>query len=777
MTISDGNNNIEQNEDVFVFPTSYGQKRMWFMDQFEPGSPYYNIPVAFKIKGRFEQELFIKTINKIVDRHESIRTTFIDKKGEPLQVISPELKIDIPIIDLSENGNSSNEMVVKEIATKEARAPFNISTGPLFRVKIVKLYENENVVLITMHHIISDGWSMGVLVGEITAIYSSLLSGKEIELPELEIQYADFSEWQNEYLSGEVLDNQLNYWKNKLGNSNSLLELPTDRSRQAVWTNNGSSVEGFISTEIVEGLQKLSNSENSTLFMTLVASFNLLLHKYSGQDDINIGTPIANRTDQGIEKIIGLFLNTLVLRTDLSGDPTFSELLRQVRKTNLEAFEHQDLPFEMLVDEIQPDRNMSYAPLFQVMLILQNNPVSTTKLSEIELSMLDVDMGTATSDITYSISTGKNGASCSIEYNTDLFDKDTILRMFEDYNTLLKQIVHNPGMKISSYETIDQSKKNKILYDWNSRSIEVPKLNGIHSLVERWAEETPESVAVVDQNESISYIKLNEKSNQLAHYLIENNKDRNLPIGISLDKSVNLLITVLGVLKSGFAYLPLDPTYPEERLNYMIEDSGIELLISDINNIQTFSSFRKNKIVIEELVELKELSKQNPNVEIHDNDLAYIIYTSGSTGKAKGTMVQHNSLINIYLGWEQDYELLSVCRNHLQMASFSFDVFGGDWTRALCSGGKLVLVEREQLLEAEQLYEIIISENIDIAEFVPAVLRNLIEYIDKKTLKLDTFKVLIAGSDIWYVKEYNEFKKYCSKDVRLINSFGLTEAA
>jgi len=780
MTVSEGNNNnnsIDTNEEVFIFPASYGQKRMWFLDQFEPGSPYYNIPVAFKIKGRFEEDLFIKTINKIVDRHESIRTVFKNIKGEPQQVIYPELNINIPVIDLSANDEKSIDNEVTKLATNEARAPFNLATGPLFRVKILTISNVEHIVLITMHHIISDGWSMGILVGEITSIYSSFLSNKPDELSELEIQYADYSEWQNEYLKGEVLNEQLDYWKKKLGNSNSLLELPTDRSRQAIYTNNGSSYHGTISGVVINGLRKLCNNENSTLFMSLVAAFNVLLYRYSGQKDINIGTPIANRTNKDIEKIIGLFINTLVLRTDLSANPTFRDLLKQVRTNNLEAFEHQDLPFEMLVDAIQPERNMSYAPLFQVMIILQNNPIQATQLSELEISMVPVDMGTSTSDITFSLSTGPDGANCSIEYNTDLFDESTISRMFNDFSNLIANIIKEPDKRISEYDILDKITKSRLLSELGERIVKFPEIRSIHSLVERWADKTPNEIAVVDSTTQISYKELNNRANQLAHYLREQNIGQSLPIGISQDKSVNLLISVLAVLKSGHLYLPLDPGYPIDRLEYMIDDSEINLLITDKKNFELFTLFQGSKIVVDDCDDLDLKSKENPNIDISPSDLAYIIYTSGSTGKAKGTMVQHDSLINIYLGWEQDYELLECARNHLQMASFSFDVFGGDWTRALCSGGKLVLVSREQLLDAEELYNIIIKENIEIAEFVPAVLRNLIDFLDKESLILESFKILIAGSDIWYVKEYNEFKKFCLPETRLVNSFGLTETA
>jgi len=761
-------------EEAVVFPTSYAQRRMWFMDQFEPGSPYYNIPMAMRLKGKFDYEIFERTINEIIRRHESLRTTFASIDGNPVQVITEAFTLDMPIIDLS-GIQADIKIRIKDLVREEARKPFDISKLPLLRVSILRINEEDNVVLLTMHHIVSDGWSMGILANEITTLYRAFYLKQPSPLPELEIQYADFSFWQQEYLQGDVLKEQLDYWKKQLNNP-PILELQTDKLRPKIWTNEGASFTVIIPGELLNGIKQIGYREGATLFMTLMAAFKILLARYSGQDDITVGTPIANRTLKETEPLIGIFINTLVLRTTIKNNPTFLEFLREEKKVILDAYENQDIPFEMIVDEIQTDRELSYSPLFQVMFILQNAPVKTSIVSDLDLEPINVDMGTATSDITFSISENRSGLSLSVEYNTDLFQEPTIRRLTSHYQNILQEVVNNPEVNIKTLPVMDKAEVNEVLYKWNNKKLELTPNVCIHHLVERWAETTPDSIAVVFDDNSYSYSKLNEKANQIANYLIQNGVKPDTLIAVCMDKSIDLMAAVLAVLKAGGAYLPVDPSYPQERIDYMLADSNVNFIISETVNKDILNNKDINILYLNADETLKDYSAANPNVKIDKINLAYMIYTSGTTGKAKGTMIQHASLVNAYLAWEMDYNLLSEARNHLQMASFSFDVFSGDWTRALCSGGKLVLVKRETLLDAEALYYTMKKEEINIAEFVPAVLRNLISYLIDKDLNLKFFNALIAGSDIWYVKEYKEIKKLCGDKTRLINSFGLTEA-
>ncbi len=767
-----------EEEEVYLFKTSFGQRRFWFLDQFEPGSPYYNIPTALRIKGDFNVDVFRRVIDTIVERHEVLRTTFEAEDGEPLQVVSPTMKIEIPVIDLSGEETQKREDEIMRLATQEARKPFDLSRGPLMRVQVLKASDKEHVLLLTMHHIISDGWSMGVLVREISTLYAHFINDRENPLPELPIQYGDYAEWQNEYLHGDMLNDQLEWWKQQLGPNPPVLELPTDRPRPMVQTNVGSSIAINLPGNLIRKLKELGQQEQATLFMTMLSAFKVLLFRYAHQTDISIGTPIANRKQGETEALIGLFINTLVIRSRFDSYESFRQVLQRVRKFTLDAYEHQDLPFEYLVDALQPDRDMSYSPLFQVMFIMQNAPMQVERSeSDIRIEMLDVDMGTSTFDLTLSLSENNEGMNAALEYNTDLFDRATVERLLNHYHNLLQAIVRAPETPVIYLPFLSQAEERRILIEWNDTLTKRAPNRCIHELVEARVSETPDAEAVVTRNDRITYELLNAEANQLAHYLREQGVGPDTVVGILHEKHIRLLVAVLGVLKAGAAYLPVDPDYPEERIRYMLEDAAAPVLVTQQNLKELVQDYRGKVIVLDrDRHHIDTKAKDNPNYPVDAENLAYLIYTSGSTGKSKGTMVRHDALVNAYLAWEDAYELRSRARNHLQMASFSFDVFSGDWTRALCSGGKLVLVEREMLLQAEQLYEYMRREDVNIAEFVPAVLRNLIQYLNETGQKLDFFRNLIAGSDIWYVNEYRNFLNYTGDNTRLINSFGLTEA-
>ncbi len=765
-------------EEVYVFPTSFGQRRFWFLDQFEPGSPYYNIPMAIRVRGRFDVDIFKRVIDEIVDRHEILRTTFWPEKGEPLQIIAPELHLEIPVVDLTHLHGEKLDEEIKRLATVEARTPFDLAKGPLFRVTILKASDTDHVLLVTMHHIISDGWSIGVLVREITALYAAFSQGKPSPLPELPIQYADFAEWQREYLQGEVLEEQLNFWKEQLGDNPPVLELPTDRPRPQIQTNVGSSERLVLPKELTDKLYGLARQEGATLFMVLLAGLRVLLGRYAGQSDLTIGTPIANRNRAEIEPLIGLFINTLVLRNRFDDNPTFREMIRRERQVTLAAYDHQDLPFEYLVDALQPSRDMSYPPLFQVMLILQNAPMKGTQVGDLSFEQIDVDMGTSTHDLTFSITENPNGLVIDVEYNTDLFERATIQRLLRHFKQLLQAVTERPEQPVLTVNFLAEDEIKQIIEDWNATEAPREPDVCIHHLFERRVAENPQAIAVVAPGEAVTYEALNRRANQLARYLHEQGVGPETVVGIMLNRQAHLLQAVLGVLKAGGAYLPLDPSYPQERLNYMLQDARVPVLIcqKELQDLIPAEYHGRVLLLDEEQAHTEHFADDNPAFPVHPDNLVYMIYTSGSTGKAKGTMIQHRSLVNAYLAWEEAYELRSRARSHLNMASFSFDVFSGDWTRALCSGGKLVLAPREILLEASELYALMRKEEITIAEFVPAVLRNLIAHLEETGEKLDFFRDLIAGSDIWYVSEYKKFLAFTGPETRLINSFGLTEA-
>ncbi len=788
-------------EDVFVFPASYAQQRLWFLDQFEPNSPYYNIPTAVRLRGRLDTAALGGSVNEIIRRHEALRTTFAAPSGTPLQVIAPGLTIPVPVVDLTGLSGAEREAEAQRRAVAEARRPFDLARGPLLRVTLLKLGPEEHIALVTMHHIVSDGWSIGVFVAELAALYNAFSQDQghavlaPSPLPDLPIQYADYAAWQQDWLQGEVLDQHLAYWRAQLASADGssrgspVLELPTDRPRPAIITNRGASLSIKIPKWLTDGVKKLSRQEGCTPFMTLLAAFQMLLGRYSGQTDISVGSPIANRNRAEIEGLIGVFINTLVFRTDLAGEPTFRELLHRVRETALGAYAHQDLPFEMLVEKLQPERDMSHAPFFQVMFILQNAPNRAEELPGLSLEQLDVDMGTATFDLTLSMAEELDGFDASVEYNIDLFDATTMARLLGHFRNLLEGAVATPDQRISLLPLLGPAERRQMLFEWNDT--ERDYLGGrpafLHALFEEQAARTPDAPAVVAGSASLTYAELNARANQLAHHLQELGVGTETVVGIAAEKSPEMIVAVLGVLKAGGAYLPIDPTYPADRIAFMLADSGAQIVLTqarvlEAGNWKLEADGKGPQGMLVRLdADWPEIARQPISNNLASSfqlpdALAYVIYTSGSTGQAKGVMVSHRSIVNAYLAWEDDYRLRTDAAVHLQMASFSFDVFTGDLVRALCSGGKLVLAPRELLLAPERLYALMRHERVDCAEFVPAVLRHLVQYLEDTRQTLDFMRLLLCGSDSWYVGEYQRFQRLCGPQTRLINSFGLTEA-
>ncbi|HED09976.1 MAG TPA: non-ribosomal peptide synthetase, partial [Caldithrix abyssi] len=694
--MTDKNQNEMAEQELYIFPTSFAQQRLWFLDQFEPGSPFYNIPTAVRIKGTLDIAALQDTIDEIVYRHESLRTTFDKENNEPVQVIHPDMECPLEIIDLRSLEKEEREAEGQRLALNEARTPFDLQKGPLFRSRLIRLQDDEAIMLVTMHHIISDGWSIGVFMREVALIYDAFTRDQDVPLPELPIQYADFSKWQRDWLQGEVLEKQLNYWKETLGPVTPVLELPTDKPRPAIQSSRGANFHHRIPRELYEQIIALSRREGVTPFMSLLAVFNILLYRYSGQEDICVGTPIANRTQSETEGLIGFFVNTLVLRTDLSGNPTFSELLQRTRKRTLESYAHQDVPFEMLVEVLQPERSMSHSPLFQVMFILQNatggamGADNTAAVSSIQMEQIEVDAGTATFDITVSLADQTRGLLASVEYCTDLFEQETIERFIRQYENLLAAVAAHPQSRISDLSVLSEQERHLILKEWNRSAVHYNWQRCMHHLVEEQVRRQPAAVAVAIDGAHITYEQLNRRANQLARHLRSLGVGAEVPVGISLEKSPDLMVAVLAVLKAGGGYVPMDPDYPPERLAYMIEDSATPVLITHGSLVERLPQSAAKFICLDREQEtLEQYEADNPDVPLNPQNMAYMIYTSGTTGQAKGTVISHQSWVNSYYAWEEAYELKTRCRSHLQMANFSFDVFAGDTIRALCSGGKL----------------------------------------------------------------------------------------
>ncbi|MFB2968337.1 amino acid adenylation domain-containing protein [Aerosakkonema sp. BLCC-F183] len=718
---------IFEEAEVFVLTASFAQQRLWFFARLAPENPFYNVSTAVRLTGALNLTALEQTFNEIVRRHETLRTTFVMVEGQLMQAIAPSLSIPLPAIDLRNLSETERETEAQHLATLEAQRPFNLTAGPLLRVTLLQLTETENILLLNLHHIVADGWSIGVLIRELGIIYTAFVEKRPFSLPELPLQYADFAEWQHQWLQSEVLETQLAYWRKQLDGI-SILNLPTDRVRPAIPTYRGAKLSLTIPQCLSKAIASLSQQENVTLFMTLLAAFQTLLYRYTGQEDIAVGSPIANRNRSEIEGLIGFFVNSLVLRTDLSGNPTFPELLNRVKEVTMGAYAHQDLPFEKLVEELHPERDLSRNPLFQVSFSLQNTPVEALYLPELTLSLLEFDPGTAKLDLEVHFWSELECLKCQVVYSTDLFDRTTITRMLGHYQRLLEAIVTNPEQRLSELPILTNVELHQLLVEFNSiqSKIQNPKSKipeCFHHLFAAQVEETPDAIAVVFENEQLTYWELNNRANQLAHYLQELGVVPQTLVGICLERSLDAIVGILGILKAGGAYLPLDPTYPQERLNFMLEDAQVSVLLTH-SALKTKTEARSTSVVVyidKNWQAIAQQIQKNPLVNLTLENLAYVIYTSGSTGKPKGVLIPHKGLSNLV---EAQREIFKVqkCDRILQFASLSFDASIFEIVMALGSGATLFLAKKESLLPGQPLIKLLREKAITHVTLPPAVL-------------------------------------------------------
>ena len=692
---------ISPRRDKNEFTLSYAQERLWFLHQLDPNNPTYNIAIAWNFQGKLSIEILKKSFQEIIDRHETLRTNFTKTAtGKPAIKINSNPELFLPIIDLenSPNKEEQSKLVIQEIAKK----PFDLETEIPIRLNVIKLSLTESIVIIVLHHIVADGWSRGILLKEFSLLYKAFSNKLPSPLEKTAIQYTDFALWQKEWLLGKEQQIQLDYWQNQLDNL-TVLDLPTDFPRPPVQTYNGT-IESFtLTTEITDKLKYLSRQQGVTLFMTLLTAFKILLHRYSGQNDIAVGSPIANRNFPEIANTIGFFVNTLVLRSDLSENPIFIDLLTQVKSVANNAYKNQDLPFAKLVEELHPDRNLSQNPLFQVMLQFQNQAYQLQNSLSPELAIPDlnftqdwIDTGAIKFDLTWHLIEREDTILTVIEYSTDLFKTDTIQRMFGHFQTLIQNIISNPQARLSELSILTPQETKQVLIDWNQTKTELPDVPCFHQLFEAQVELTPNNIAVETfTEESITYTELNDQANRLAHYLIDIGVSLERKIGICLDRSIDLIIGLLAIQKAGGVYIPLDPNYPQTRLDYIVEDAQINILLTETKYRQNFAD---NLTVIEVNINKDECPSPLQSAPLHPDNLAYIIYTSGSTGKPKGTMITHRGLVN-YLTWAiSEYPLTNGCGVPVQ-SSISFDATITSLYTALLVGQKIVLFPEQKELE------------------------------------------------------------------------------
>ncbi|HEX2269383.1 MAG TPA: amino acid adenylation domain-containing protein, partial [Pyrinomonadaceae bacterium] len=540
-------------------PLSFAQQRLWFLDQFEPESAFYNIPAAVHIKGALNVEAFRESVNEIVARHEALRTTFGSRDGQPVQLIAPSLRLTIPLLDLRGTPAATRDEEIQQLAREEARRAFDLGSGPLLRVTLVQEAETEYVMLLVMHHIVSDGWSVGVFVKELAALYEAYCAGQPSSLAELNVQYADYAAWQRQWLQGAALEEQIGYWKERLDGAPPVLQLLTDRPRPAVQTFRGAQHAVRLSKELSQSIKALGRQENATLFMTLLAAFKVLLYHYTHQEDLVVGTDIANRNRMENEGLIGFLSNMLVLRTDLSGDPTFSELLKRVREVTLEGYAHQDVSFEKLVEVMQPKRELGYTPLFQHVFSLQSDPRQQMQLSGLTLDWYPIESGTAKFDMVFNLWDTEQGLSGSVDYNTDLFDRDSITRLLDQFQVLLKGIVNDPQRRLSQFQLLSDESHHEVVVEWNRTEADYPSHQCIHELIEAQSKLTPDAIAVQFEAERLTYQELNFRANRLARRLRQLGVAPGVRVGVFMQHSVEEIVGLLGIVKAGGAYVPLEP--------------------------------------------------------------------------------------------------------------------------------------------------------------------------------------------------------------------------
>ena len=629
-------------------PLSFGQKRLWFLEQMAPGSPAYNIPLAIQIQGKLNPEVFEQSLNEIIRRHEVLRTNIQTIDGKPVLKIAPERMLKIKLIDLTSQSPHLQAERAQEEAVAESKQPFDIATDLLLRVKILKFNETDYLLLLTLHHIAADGWSGVVLVKELIAFYQALWKDQKPAVPDLPIQYLDYAAWQQERLQGEILSTQRAYWREQLKNLPAGLDLPTDRPRPAEISTNGATHSFHFTPELSQAVKTLCQQEGATEFMTLLAAFQCLLFRYSGQNDICVGTPVANRSRVEFETLIGFFVNTLVIRTIFTDKMSFRKLLKQVRRTTIAAFNHQDIPFEMLVDEIQPDRNMSQTPLFQVMFAYQNISLPTLELPDLTIQPFASQGITAKFELTLSMREQEGILGGVLEYNSDLFEATTIERLVGHFICLMNSITDNPDQPVTFLSILPEIERFLQQEAWNDTGAEYPARACLHELFEEQVRQTPHAVAVVDQEKTLSFEELNGRANQLAHSLQKQGIAPDVLVGLFVERSVEMIIGLLGILKAGGAYVPIDPTYPRERIQYILNDAQVAVVVTQEALVAELPSAETTVICLDrDWPDIAGESAHNPKNTAATENLAYCVFTSGSTGKPKGVLIQHQSVLNL----------------------------------------------------------------------------------------------------------------------------------
>ncbi len=780
-----GTHRIEPREDRLApLPLSFSQLRLWFLDRLHPGDPVYNLPSATRILGTLHLPSLALALAGVADRHEALRTTFAATgDGEPVQVIAPRFVPRLPVIDLGALPAAWRNPEIRRMSALESRLAFDLEKGPLLRACVFRCADDEHLLLLEMHHIVSDGWSMGVLVNEIGALYPAFLAGAPSPLPELAVQYPDFAVWQRRRLSGALLEAELGWWRSRLAGMSPVLELPVDHPRQAVRSTRGAGRTFLLAPAALSELQALSRRQEATLFMTLLAGFLVVLQRYTGEDDLAVATPIAGRTRPELGPLIGFFINTLVLRTDLGGHPSFSDLLTRVRETTLSSYAHQELPFERLVEELAPERDLSRPPLVQVMFTVENTPKGALEHPGIEIIPEGTELGGAKFELTCTFRELEEGLLGMLDYSQELFEASTMVRLGGHLERLLSGVLAEPQRPLAEIALLAPGERHQLLAEWNDTAVGYPRGHTLHELVAAQADRTPGAVAAVaavaaDDNEQVTYRELVDRARQLAGHLARLGVQPDGRVGVLLERSLAMITGLLGVLEAGAAYVPLDPTLPEERLATLAENAGLSAVVTQDRFSALLPVGGPPVVFLDALhfpplpVEGRAVGEGGQGGEGGEG-LAYVLYTSGSTGTPKGVMIPHQGIVN-RLQWMQEAYGLTAGDRVLQKTPFGFDVSVWEFFWPLLTGARLVFAQPEGHKDPRYLADLIAREQITTVHFVPSMLEVFLEVPGLEALA--SLRRVVASGEALPSQLVRRFFSRLPQ-VELHNLYGPTEAS
>ncbi len=753
-------------EESAADPLSFAQQRLWFLDQLEPNSPLYNIPSVARLTGVLDVAALERALNAIVARHESLRARFVSRMGEPAQIIDETADLRLQVRDLT----GCTEEELRRLMREETQRPFNLGADRLVRVSLLRLKAEEHVFMVTMHHIVSDEWSYGIFYRELAQFYAGFTQGRQVQLPELPIQYADFAHWQREWLQAKALERQLGFWKQQLSGAPVALELPTDHPRRSTPTLAGAVQQRRLDSTLSDQLKQLARGQGATLFMVLLAAFKAFLYRYTQQEDIVVGSPVSGRSRLETEDLIGFFVNTLPLRTKLSSEMTFQHLLAQVRETALAAFSNQDLPFEKLVEALQPDRSSSQTPFVNVMFMFQSGLTKPIELAGLGLEFLPSGTGTAKFDLTLGIQDSAEGLLLGTEYSTDLFEAGSIARWLGQFETLLRGIVAQPAQRLRELPLLSEAERRQVLVEWNQTHTDYPRNRCVHELFEAQAAQTPNAVAVVFEDKKLSYRELNRRANQLAHHLRRCGVEPRMNVGLCLDRSLEMVVGMLGILKAGAAYAPLDPALPRERLTVMLEELQVPVLLTRRGLADALPAGCAPRLLCLES-EWRAIARENADelvCEVEAEDVAYISFTSGSTGRPKGVCLPHRSIVRLVKN-TRCFEF-SAKDIFLQTVPISFDASLLEVWGALLHGARLVLPP-PHLPSLSELVEVMDKQRVTTAWFTTGLFHQLVEHHPEA---LQSLHLLVTGGDVLSPAHAKKALRFLSQG-RLVNGYGPTE--